>query len=185
MTDSWFLTTCQSRASSAPSSLNRTSRRCCRVGGRSSDRNTCAARRSSLGQCRSWLVLMTVPGTATGKTNPQGCEPVYRSMSTDNKRSGSWPHVTPLVWLPSHRTLGYADISQWRSPAAWQSSSPTHLSQSSYATLAKTKSLFARTQPWGLQNPTKGRCWPLSWMTTIQKMVPILHRTTQVVIRGW
>jgi len=36
-----------------------------------------------------------------------------------------------------------------------------------YATLAKTKSLFARTQPWNSQNPTKGRCCPPYWMTTI------------------
>jgi len=38
--------------------------------------------------------------------------------------------LTPPGWLQSHRTLGYADISQWQSPAASPSSSPTNPSQS-------------------------------------------------------
>jgi len=38
--------------------------------------------------------------------------------------------LTPPVWLPSHRTLGYADISQWQSTAASPSSSPTNPFQS-------------------------------------------------------
>jgi len=53
LTDSLFPTTCQSRAFLAPSSLNKTSRRSCRVCGRSSGKSTCAARRSYLGQRRS------------------------------------------------------------------------------------------------------------------------------------
>jgi len=37
----------------------------------------------------------TVPGTATGRVIPQGCEPASRYVTADTRRSGSWRHVTP------------------------------------------------------------------------------------------
>jgi len=113
LTDSSIPTTFQPRASLAPRSLNKTSRRSCRDCVRLSGSSTCAARRNYLGQCQSFLVFMTAPWTAIDKKNPRGCEAANRYLSTDihttitkcttcaQNRLSLRRHTTPLPLFPS------------------------------------------------------------------------------------